>query len=108
MPQAPHPEGPVACDLGAIDPAGRSAHFLLVRRLLGEARREVLELPDGLAFRFGEEDYDALASLIAEERRCCPFFRFVLDVAPGRGPVWLRVTGPPGAKSILETAARRE
>ena len=107
MPDAFDHEEPVACDLGAIDPAGRAAHLLLVRRLLGETRREVLELSDGLTFRFGEEDYDALVSLIAEERRCCPFFRFVLDVAPGRGPVWLRVTGPPGARSILETAAGR-
>jgi hypothetical protein len=100
-------EHPIACDLGAIDPASRAAHRPLVRRLLGETRREVLELPDGLAFRFGEEDYEALVSLIGEERRCCPFFRFILDIAPGRGPVWLRVTGPPGAKSILETAAGR-
>ena len=107
MTHAPDHEEPVACDLGALDPAGRAAHLPLVRRLLGEARREVVELPDGLAFRFGEEDYTALVELIAQERRCCPFFRFVLDIAPGRGPVWLRITGPPGAKSILETAAGR-
>jgi hypothetical protein len=96
---------PIACDLGAIDPAGRATHLPLVHRLLGEARQEVVEFPDGLAFRFGEEDYDALVSLIAQERRCCPFFRFVLEVAPEHGPVWLRITGPPAAKSILETAA---
>lgn len=107
MTHASRPDLPIACDLGAIDPAGRATHLPLVQRLLGEARHEVVDLPDGLAFRFGEEHYAALVELVARERRCCPFFRFVLDVAPRRGPVWLRITGPPEARAVLETMAGR-
>jgi hypothetical protein len=106
MSHASDPEPPIACDLDAIDPARRAAQLPLVQRLLGEARREVEELPDGLAFRFGEEHYAALVELVAQERLCCPFFRFVLDVAPQRGPLWLRITGPPEARAILTAAAR--
>jgi hypothetical protein len=101
------PEIPIACDLGALHPASRAAHLPLVERLLGESRREVEELPDGLAFRFDETDYPALVAMIAQERLCCPFFRFVLDVTPRRGPVWLRITGPSEARVILKTMAGR-
>jgi hypothetical protein len=98
---------PIACDLGAIDPARRSVHLSLVDRLLRESPLEVEERPDGLAFRFGEEQYASIAELVAHERLCCPFFRFVLDVAPQRGPVWLRITGPDGARIVLAALAGR-
>jgi hypothetical protein len=98
---------PIACDLGVIDPARRSVHLSLVDRLLRESPLEVEELPDGLAFRFGEEHYAMVAELVAHERLCCPFFRFVLDVAPQRGPVWLRITGAAGARVILAAVAGR-
>lgn len=98
---------PIACDLGTIDPARRSGHLSLVDRLLRESPLEVEELPDGLAFRFGAEHYATVAELVAHERLCCPFFRFVLDVAPQRGPVWLRITGPDGARVVVAALAGR-
>jgi hypothetical protein len=107
MPDPSHPELPIACDLGALTPAGRSAHPSLVTRVLGEAPFAVDELPDGLAFRFDEAHYAIIVELIAQERRCCPFFRFVLEVTPQRGPLWLRITGPPEGRTILRTVAGR-
>lgn len=95
----------IACDLTAIDPARRSAHQALAERLLGESPLAMQELPDGLAFRFTEEHYTAVAEFVAHERLCCPFLRFVLDVAPQRGPVWLRITGSDGAKDILQAVS---
>ena len=96
---------PIACDLGAIDPDRRPAHLARIERLLRELPAAVETLPDGLAFRFDPEHYTTIAELVAQERLCCPFFRFVLDVAPGRGPVWLRITGPTDTRAILEALA---
>ena len=92
---------PIACDLGAIDPDRRPAHLVRIERLLRELPVAVETLPDGLAFRFDPEHYTMIAELVGQERLCCPFFRFVLDVAPERGPVWLSVTGPTDARAIL-------
>jgi hypothetical protein len=92
---------PIACDLGAIDPDRRPVHLARIERLLRELPVAVEALPDGLAFRFDPEHYITIAEVVAEERLCCPFFRFVLDVAPERGPVWLRITGPDDARAIL-------
>ena len=35
------------------------------------------------------------------ERRCCPFFNFLIEVAAG-GAVHLTVRGPKGVKAVLE------
>ncbi|HEY9710052.1 MAG TPA: hypothetical protein V6D48_17730, partial [Oculatellaceae cyanobacterium] len=45
----------------------------------------------------------AIAKFIENERLCCPFFRFGLDVEPNSGPLWLRLTGGEGVKEILQT-----
>ena len=52
----------------------------------------------------GAEDYAVITRFVDNERRCCPFLRFVLDVAPGHGPIWLQISGPEGAKAVLRTA----
>ncbi|MGH7703918.1 MAG: hypothetical protein ACREMO_12555 [Gemmatimonadales bacterium] len=59
------------------------------------------ELPDGLAFRFPSEEYEAVMQFVARERLCCPFVRFTVELAPDRGPLWLRLTGPDGVKDFL-------
>lgn len=37
------------------------------------------------------------------ERLCCPFFRFGLEIEPNSGPLWLRLTGSEGVKEILRS-----
>ena len=54
-----------------------------------------------LAFRFPAEEYEAVAHFVARERLCCPFLRFVLEVAPERGPLWLRLTGAEGVTAFM-------
>ena len=46
----------------------------------------------------------ALAEYVSLERLCCPFFDFAIEVGRGGGEVWLRMTGPEGAKGVLEAA----
>jgi hypothetical protein len=95
------PAAPLACVPGAIPAAERPAHFQRLTRLFTDAVRERRELPDGRAFRFDAHALDELARWIAHERRCCPFLRFAVDVAPDGGPVWVSLTGPPGTREFL-------
>src|SRR5690242_14031834 len=93
---------PLACDLAAIDAEARQAHVELASYLLREGAQEVRDLPAGFAFRFAAAQYAQVTQFIANERLCCPFFTFALEVTPGHGPLWLRITGPAGAKDILQ------
>lgn len=94
-------EPALVCNVNALTPAERQRS----EELLGELRATIVqreELPDGVAFRYGPEGSLArLGEWIALERRCCPFFRFQLEVEGDTGPVWLRLTGPAGIKEFL-------
>jgi hypothetical protein len=94
---------PVMCDLGAIPAGELAAHQRLIERVWHDPTVEREELPDGFALRFSADRYHELVSFIANERLCCPAFRFTLEVAPGQGPIWLRISGGPGVKEALAT-----
>jgi hypothetical protein len=92
---------PLVCDLAAIPADERQAHELLAKQLFNDPALERHELADGYAFQFRADQYPQLAAFIANERRCCPFFHFTLEVEPGQGPIWLRLTGGEGVKELL-------
>jgi len=93
---------PVACDLSAITGEPVEAHARRSAYLFLQAAQERQELPDGYALRFSPDELPAIAAFIESERKCCPFFTFTLEVLPGGGPLWLRITGPAGAKEAFE------
>jgi hypothetical protein len=93
---------PIACDLTAIPADERAAHELLAKQLFFEAVPERQELSNGYAFRFRADQYPLLAAFIANERLCCPFFCFMLEVTPAQGPLWLRLSGGAGVKEFIE------
>ena len=94
----------LACDLTAIPASVRAEHVVTAPQLFALAQ-EVQELPDGFAIRFLNEpgSFMAIAKFIENERLCCPFFDFGLEVEPNSGPLWLRLTGGEGVKEILQT-----
>lgn len=94
------------CAPSAIPAAKRLRHFALARKLFCERALERLELPEGYAMRFSQDDLEAIARFIANERLCCPFLQFELSVKPDAGPLWLQITGPQGAREILEAELR--
>lgn len=55
----------------------------------------------GYALRFPSSAYDQVVAFVTNERRCCPFIRFELDVTAEQGPLTLRLTGRPGVKAVL-------
>jgi hypothetical protein len=90
----------LVCRLDALTPAERARSAALLHELRA-AMVERAELGDGWAFRLREgASLPGVAEWMALERRCCPFFRFQLDVDGDRGPVWLRLTGD-GVKEFL-------
>jgi hypothetical protein len=98
---SPTPALPLACNLLAIDPAHRLTHITAGSTMFHTMVQEQQDLPDGLAFRFAADAYAEVTAFIAQERHCCPFFHFQLDVPPDHGPLWLRITGAEGAKAVL-------
>lgn len=90
-----------ACDAKALSSAERARHEELSRALFS-AVQEHRELPDGYGFRLPPEKLVATAEWVTLERRCCPFFTFVLEQTRDQGPVWLRVTGTKGVKEFIK------
>jgi hypothetical protein len=97
-------EIPIACDPTAIDAGHREVHLEAAGHLLRDGAMEVRELPDGYAFRYAAEQYPQVMEFIANERLCCPFFTFVVEVTPSQGPIWLRITGGDGVKAFMQAA----
>src|SRR5450631_2697378 len=95
----------LACDLEALSPTEReqqAATFEQLRHLV----LAVEELPAGWALRLPTSDdtLQLVLAFIANERRCCPFFDFTLNVTADAGPTWLRLTGRAGVKEFLTGA----
>lgn len=92
---------PIACDLTAIPLAVREQHITEGLQIF-QLAQEVQELPSGYAFRFDNEPgmFMALANFVENERLCCAFYEFVIEVKPGHGPLWLRLTGGEGVKEF--------
>ncbi|MFD3167098.1 hypothetical protein [Herpetosiphon sp. NSE202] len=93
---------PLACMPSALAANQRAAHHDDADRLFHTAVQERIDLPDGLAVRCAATDYDLVMTFVAQERRCCPFFHFVIEITPNHGPIWLRITGAEGTKAVLE------
>jgi hypothetical protein len=95
-------ENPViACDLTAIDAAERDQHILSAQKLFASVT-EVQELADGYTFRLPAETRTlrSAADFIVNERLCCPFFDFTLQVQ-AQGSLWLSLTGSAEVKQFV-------
>lgn len=92
---------PLACSMGALNTAEQQRRQALAVQLRG-VTQEVQERPDGYAFRYPASSLLDAAEFVSLERRCCPFFRFGLDVSPDSGSLWLSLTGQDGVKAFLE------
>ena len=93
----------IACLLSERDYAIRSDELASG---LFAAVDEVVELPDGYAYRFAAADnpLEPLLEFIAAERRCCPFLHFEIAFEPHGGPLWLRMRGSPRVKAFIADA----
>lgn len=62
---------------------------------------EKTELPDGFHFTFPATDamLDELNEFVKTERKCCPFFTFMITVKGEQ--CFLELSGPEGAKEFI-------
>ncbi len=95
----------IACDPTAI-PADQRDRWAETGKQVYAAVQEVQELPDGYQFRLPADSamLVKVAEYIMNERLCCAFLRFTVEVEPSRGPFWLRLTGDVGVKEYLRSA----
>src|SRR5687768_11046857 len=96
------PATPLACVTDAIPAEKRAAHFALIAELLTRDLRERREIDGGYEFRFDADAFVPVTRFVATERLCCPFLDFAVEVTPGKGPLWLRLTGPVGTREFLD------
>ena len=91
----------LVCVPSAISVRERAQHLVLARELLNKQAMARADLPDGYAFRFAPDILAELLRFIDNERKCCPFMTFHLQIGPQAGPIWLRMTGPQGTREVL-------
>lgn len=92
------------CNLKALTSPEREHHSRLSQKL-NEARIETKELADGYDFRFAPESVSVaeLADWVSNERKCCPFFDFAIELKRDGGAVWLKLTGSEGVKPFIRS-----
>ncbi|HXZ14356.1 MAG TPA: DinB family protein [Candidatus Sulfotelmatobacter sp.] len=92
------------CNLKAVTPAERAHHGQLTRKLMG-AKLETKELTDGYAFRFDAESVSLaeLADWVSNEKKCCPFFEFNIQLERDGGALWLKLSGSEGVKPFIRS-----
>lgn len=91
---------PIVCTLQPGELNARAAELL--PGLIARATRRAA-IDGGFRFEFAPTDdlLSAISVAIDAERRCCRFLRFRVTVEPDEGPVYVDVTGPPGAQEFL-------
>ena len=93
---------PLACNMGVFTSAQHESHIQTTTELI-QAVQSVQEVGNGYEFRFpNETEYiSKIAEFISNERLCCPFLKFTLNVVSNREPVSLSLTGPSGTQEFL-------
>jgi hypothetical protein len=89
--------------MDAIDPDKRARHIANSRSLFNGVT-EIRELENGYAFCLNRE-FEVLAQVaefITLEKLCCPFFGFIVEVAPEGGSIWLKLIGGEGVKPFIQ------
>jgi hypothetical protein len=92
---------PIACDLTVLQ--DHEQHSATIRDIFA-AVQEVRELSNGYAFRLPAET-DMLRhtmEFIANERLCCPFFTFGLELEAPSTTLWLSLSGGENVKEFIQ------
>jgi hypothetical protein len=95
-------DDPLACAVGAIPVEERQAHRELTEHLFGRVLMDHEELANGYGFLFPMDSLPEVAAFVRNERKCCPFLRFEIDMVPHAASLRLRLTGPAGTAHFLE------
>ena len=94
--------GKFYCKLDALGLAGRAMHLKLTGKLIA-LHSKVVETDTGYEFQFdpAKVSLAELASWVAAESKCCPFFDFHIDLERAGRLLCLRLTGEDGVKAFI-------
>jgi len=97
-----NPDIHLACNMGVFTPSQREAHIQTTTELI-QAVQSVQDIENGYEFRFPNETefISKIAEFISNERLCCPFLEFTLNVVSNSELVFLSLTGPLGTQEFL-------
>ncbi|HEX9388567.1 MAG TPA: hypothetical protein VF918_19740 [Anaerolineales bacterium] len=95
-------ETPLVCNMDVFTLAEREAHIQTTTELI-QAVQSVQKVENGYEFTFpNETDFiSKIAEFVSNERLCCPFLKFTLNIVSNREPVSLSLTGPLGTQEFL-------
>ena len=90
------------CNIKALNPAERAAHKQLTDKLIA-ACNKIVETETGYEFQFRPSDVTIaeLASFVAAEGKCCPFFDFHIEQEHESRLLRLQLTGEEGIKAFI-------
>lgn len=93
---------PLVCNMGVFTTAQREAHIQTTTELI-QSVLCVQEVENGYEFSFPNESnfLPKVAEFISNERLCCPFLKFTLNVFSKTEPITLTLTGPIGTQEFL-------
>lgn len=94
-----HSNPPVACSLTGAEVDARADR---ARELL-DAFRETTEAEDGLTLAFDgvATSLPAVAEFVEQERECCAFVDYRIEVSPPYEETRLTITGPDGTVDLF-------
>ena len=95
-------EAPLICNMAVFTPAQRESHIQATAQLV-EAIQSIQEMENGYEFTFPKETefISRIAEFISNERLCCPFLKFTLNILSNSEPVSLSLIGPIGTQEFL-------
>ena len=93
---------PLVCNMDVFTSAQRESHIQKSAELVQSVQR-VQEVENGYEFTFpGKDDLILrIGEFISNERLCCPFLKFSLNIASDSEPISLSLTGPLGTQEFL-------
>jgi len=93
---------PLVCDMGVFTPVQRESHLQTTMELI-QAVQSVQEVENGYEFMFPNESgsISKISEFISNERLCCPFLKFTLNIISTSEPISLSFTGPAGTQEFL-------
>ncbi len=95
----------IACDPSAI-PAESRERWIDAGKQVYAAVQAIQEMPMGYRFRLPTDSAMLLkvVEYMSNERLCCAFLGFTLEVEPQGGPVWLGLSGSEGVKEYIRSS----
>ena len=93
----------IACDLTVFTDEERERHMQVVHDLFAKVMA-AYEADDGYKLRLPDEVgiVMMMADFINDERRCCPFIHFGIEVEAGSKAIWLLLKGGADVKAAIK------